>query len=203
MGIVPILPPNSGHVFDVFWCLWCLFGIHCCQVLHIPRCALLRFNTRGSCAAHQNRALREEGPRILPSRNRDPPIPRPPSLRQWLLRGGVHTSACCVFCCLLCCILFCLSCLDLFFESQLFQQVARSVAVLLCCVLRSRVFSALVDLLLICLLVCLVSLYSWLVRWFSLLLGGSQVSTCSTGFEFTGFFPLKVNRGYSSVYFAE
>ena len=31
---------------------------------------------------------------------------------------------------------------------------------------------------------------------------GSQVSTCNTDFEFTDIFSLKVNRGYSSVYYA-
>ena len=79
------------------------------QVLRFSKVQDLRFMPRTSKQGLTRRGTTD--PAIL---KRDPRYgPRPPSLRQWLLRGGVHTSACCVFCCLLCFILFCFSCLDL------------------------------------------------------------------------------------------
>ena len=69
---------------------------------------------------------------------------RPLSLRAWLSRGGVQTSACWAFCCLLCFVVFCfvlvcVSYFDLFSEKQLLNQVKLGVAVLLCCALPSSI----------------------------------------------------------------
>ena len=117
----------------------------------------VRFMRRTSRQGLAKRATAE--PAVL---KRDPRYgQRPPSLREWLSRGGVQTSACCVFCCLLCVVLFCfglsfLVLVGLFCEKQLLNQVKLGVAVLLCCALPS-LFLDVIDLLLICLPVCLVS----------------------------------------------